>query len=57
MAAVSVKRSIVTLGWTVPMYVRRGHEASSFIGITLVHPRLKDTLRFFEVARLCSQKN
>ena len=50
-------RSIVTVGWTVPLYVGRGHEASSFIGITLVYPILKDTPRFFEVARLCSKKN
>ena len=39
------------------MYVGRGDEATSFIGITLVYPRLKDTPRFFEVARLCSKKN
>ena len=52
-----VCRSIVTVGWTVPLYVVRGHEASSFIGITLVCPILKDTPRFFEVARLCSKKN
>ena len=35
----------------------RGHEATSFIGITLVYHRLKDTQRFFELARLCSKKN
>ena len=39
------------------MYVGRGHEDTTFIGITLVYPRLKDTPRFFEVARLCSKKN
>ena len=38
----------VTVGWTVSLYVVRGHEASSFIGITLVYPILKDTPRFFE---------
>ena len=38
------------------MYVVRGLEASSFIGITLVYPILKDTPRFFEVARLYSNK-
>ena len=39
------------------MYVGRGHEATSFKGITLVYPRLKDAPRVFEVARLCSKKN
>ena len=39
------------------MYVGRGHEATSFIGLTLVYSRLKDTPRFFEVAGLCSKKN
>ena len=52
-----VCRSIVTVGWTVSLYVVRGREASSFIGITLVYPILKDTPKFFEVARLCSKKN
>ena len=51
----TVCRSIVTLGWTVPMYMGRGHESTLFIGKTLVYPRLKDTPRVFEEARLCSK--
>ena len=38
------------------MYVGRGHEDTTFIGITLVYRRLKDTPRFLEAARLCSKK-
>ena len=57
LGSTSVQINIVRLGWRVLMYVGRGDEATSFIGITLVYPRLKDTPRFFEVARMCSEKN
>ena len=29
-----VCKSIVSLGWTMPMYMGRDHEATSFIGMT-----------------------